>query len=50
VLGLSLVRQGRKADALRELKRATELAPDNPRFAYVYGVARQELAPGTGTR
>jgi predicted CXXCH cytochrome family protein len=50
VLGLSLVRQGRKADALRELKRATELAPDNARFAYVYGVARQELAPGTGTR
>ncbi len=43
VLGLSLVRQGRKAEALRELERATELAPDNARFAYVYGVARTEL-------
>jgi Flp pilus assembly protein TadD len=45
VLGLSLVRQGRKREALRELERATELAPDNQRFAYVYGVARTELGP-----
>jgi Flp pilus assembly protein TadD len=43
VLGLSLVRQGRREDALRELKRATELAPDNQRFAYVYGVASEEM-------
>ncbi len=42
-LGLSLVRQKRNEEALRELKRATELAPDNSRFAYVYGVASQEL-------
>ena len=42
-LGLSLVRQHRNEEALRELKRATELAPDNQRFAYVYGVASQEL-------
>ena len=31
---------------VRELKRATELAPDNARFSYVYGVARSELQPG----
>jgi predicted CXXCH cytochrome family protein len=42
-LGLSLVRQKKNAEALRELKRATELAPANARFAYVYGVARTEL-------
>jgi Flp pilus assembly protein TadD len=49
-LGLSLVRQHRSEEALQELRRATELAPDNQRFAYVYGVASQELkrspAPG----
>ena len=45
-LGLSLVRQGKRDEALRELKRATELAPDNSRFSYVYGVARSELKPG----
>jgi predicted CXXCH cytochrome family protein len=43
-LGLSLVRQGRNEEALRELKRATELAPDNSRFAYVYGVAKTEFS------
>jgi tetratricopeptide (TPR) repeat protein len=46
VLGLSLVRQGRRDEALRELRRATELAPDNQRFAYVYGVASQEMRQG----
>jgi tetratricopeptide (TPR) repeat protein len=45
-LGLSLVRQGKRDEALRELKRATELAPDNSRFSYVYGVASSELKPG----
>jgi tetratricopeptide (TPR) repeat protein len=45
-LGLSLVRQGKREEALGELKRATELAPDNPRYSYVYGVARSELNPG----
>jgi predicted CXXCH cytochrome family protein len=42
-LGLSLVRQQRKADALRELKRATDLEPGNPRYKYVYDIAAQEL-------
>ena len=45
-LGLSLVRQKKNDEALKELKRATELAPGNARFAYVYGVAKAEL---TGT-
>jgi tetratricopeptide (TPR) repeat protein len=42
-LGLSLVRQQRKAEALEELKRAVALDPANRRFAYVYEVARTEL-------
>jgi tetratricopeptide (TPR) repeat protein len=44
-LGLSLVRQQRGPEALRELKRATDLDPRNERFAYVYEVALAELAP-----
>ena len=43
-LGLSLVRQQRKPEALKELKRATELDPTNRRYAYVYDVARADLA------
>jgi Flp pilus assembly protein TadD len=42
-LGLSLVRQQRKAEALPELKRATDLEPGNPRYKYVYDIAAQEL-------
>jgi predicted CXXCH cytochrome family protein len=42
-LGLSLVRQQRKAEALEELKRATELDPANQRFAYVYQIALAEF-------
>jgi Flp pilus assembly protein TadD len=42
-LGLSLVRQQRKSEALAELRRATELDPANPRFKYVYDIARSEL-------
>jgi len=38
-LGLNLARQKRMDDALAELKRGLELAPGNPRFAYIYGVA-----------
>jgi predicted CXXCH cytochrome family protein len=49
-LGLSLVRQKKNDEALSELKRATELAPGNARFAYVYGVARAELAGTTDGR
>src|SRR5262249_22617798 len=37
-LGLLLVRRKDLPSALDSLKRATELAPDNPRFAYVYAV------------
>jgi tetratricopeptide (TPR) repeat protein len=42
-LGLSLVRQQRKQEALRELRRATELEPSNQRFRYVYDVAKSEI-------
>jgi len=42
-LGLSLVRQQRKDEALRELKRATELEPGNARYRYVYDVAASEI-------
>ncbi len=38
-LGLSLVRQKRAQEALAELALAAKLAPEDPRFAYVYGVA-----------
>jgi tetratricopeptide (TPR) repeat protein len=38
-LGLTLVRQKRTAAALAELALAARLAPDDARFAYVYGVA-----------
>jgi predicted CXXCH cytochrome family protein len=47
-LGLSLVRQKKNDEALRELKRATELDPGNARFAYVYGIAKAELAGPAG--
>jgi tetratricopeptide (TPR) repeat protein len=42
-LGLSLVRQQRGEEALRELRRATELDPSNQRFKYVHEVAQSEL-------
>jgi predicted Zn-dependent protease len=38
-LGLSLVRQKKKDAALQLLARASKLAPDNSRYAYVYAVA-----------
>jgi Flp pilus assembly protein TadD len=38
-LGLTLVREKRHADGLRELGEAARLAPDNARYAYVYAVA-----------
>ena len=40
-LGLTLVRLGRNEEALEELRVASELSPDEPRYAYVYGVALQ---------
>ncbi len=38
-LGLTLVRRGRATEALAALERARALAPEEPRFAYVYAVA-----------
>ena len=38
-LGLLLVRQRKYAEALPELRDASDLAPDNARYAYVYAVA-----------
>jgi tetratricopeptide (TPR) repeat protein len=38
-LGLALVRQGRREDALAALARAAELAPATARFAWVHAVA-----------
>jgi cytochrome c-type biogenesis protein CcmH/NrfG len=38
-LGLVLVRLGRVPEALLSLQRAADLAPGNPRYAYVYAVA-----------
>jgi predicted CXXCH cytochrome family protein len=40
-LGLLLVRQQKVDEALVELKKAADLAPDQSRYAYVYGVALQ---------
>ncbi|WP_291165743.1 tetratricopeptide repeat protein [Hyphomicrobium sp.] len=38
-LGLSLIRQKRLPEAMAALAKAAELAPEEPRFSYVYGVA-----------
>ena len=38
-LGLLLVRKADKTAALNELAEAAKLAPDNARYAYVYGIA-----------
>jgi tetratricopeptide (TPR) repeat protein len=43
-LGLALVRAGRPDEALPLLERARELAPDEPRYAYVHGIALNSLA------
>ena len=40
-LGLSLVRARRYEDAIPSLAKAAKLAPQNPRYAYVYAVALQ---------
>jgi hypothetical protein len=39
-LGLSLVRQHRNTEALTALRKATQLEPDNPQYAYVYQLAQ----------
>jgi tetratricopeptide (TPR) repeat protein len=41
-LGLSLVRSKKMANALKQLEQAMTLAPEQPRFAYVYAVALSE--------
>jgi predicted CXXCH cytochrome family protein len=38
-LGLTLVRQGKRREALAEFAAAVKAAPDDPRHAYVYAVA-----------
>lgn len=38
-LGLAFVRQKNYPDALAQLSKAAELAPDNARYAYVYAIA-----------
>src|SRR5690606_31167702 len=47
-LGLSLVRQGRRSEALETLQRAAELAPEAPRLAWVAAVARHDLGDAPG--
>ncbi|WP_457797980.1 tetratricopeptide repeat protein [Methylocystis sp. S23] len=42
-LGLSLIRQKRRDEALASLEQAARLAPDDARFAYVYGVALHDM-------
>jgi tetratricopeptide (TPR) repeat protein len=41
-LGLLLVRTGRLPDAVPELGRAADLAPERPRYAYVHALAVKE--------
>lgn len=41
--GLLLVREDRKAEALVEFRKASQLVPDNTRFAYVYAVALDSI-------
>jgi tetratricopeptide (TPR) repeat protein len=38
-LGLALVRAGDRSKALQELDRAAQLAPNEPRYTYVYAIA-----------
>jgi tetratricopeptide (TPR) repeat protein len=42
-LGLSLVRQQRRAEGLTALARAATLAPEDPRMGFVYAVALHDL-------
>src|SRR4029079_16173514 len=47
VLGLTLVRLKRLNEALDELRRAAELAPEQARYAYVYAVALHSAGRGS---
>jgi Flp pilus assembly protein TadD len=42
-LGLLLVRTERSEEGLEELQRAAQLAPENPRYAYVVAIALNSL-------
>jgi Flp pilus assembly protein TadD len=42
-LGLSLIRQKRSPQALAELALAAKQAPEDPHYAYVYGIALHDL-------
>jgi predicted CXXCH cytochrome family protein len=50
VLGLSLIRQKKYTEALPELARAAALAPEQPRYAYIYAVALQSTGDEDGAR
>ncbi|MBS0237828.1 MAG: tetratricopeptide repeat protein [Proteobacteria bacterium] len=45
-LGLSLIRQKRVPEAMVALAKAAEIAPEDPRFSYVYGVALHDTGKG----
>jgi Flp pilus assembly protein TadD len=47
-LGLTLIREGRKAEALAELKAAHALEERNARFANVYAVALHDSGDPAG--
>ncbi len=49
-LGLWLVRAGRGDEALAELRRAAELAPEDPRFGYVLAVALRDAGRAAEAR
>jgi Flp pilus assembly protein TadD len=46
-LGLTLVRLQRPGEALLELRRAADLAPEQPRYAYVYAVGLHSAGRGS---
>ena len=50
MLGLTLVRQGKIPAAVAELSRAAELAPEYPRYAYVYGIALNSVGESDRAR
>jgi tetratricopeptide (TPR) repeat protein len=45
-LGLLMVREKRSAEGINHLKRAAELRPDEPRYAYAYGVGLNSTGNG----
>jgi tetratricopeptide (TPR) repeat protein len=49
-LGLTLIRAKRYDDALEPLRRAAELDPDQPRYAYVYAVALDSRGQAAAAR